>query len=311
MSGNSKQQFLDSAAKKNVLGAYLIVCSRGEIAKKLSGEFLRNLYCKKGGCGVCSDCSKVGEGHIDIMHLSTPKVDDIRGAISFVAQKAVDSAYKTVVIEGADDMNASASNSLLKTLEEPPHGSVIILLARSGSGVLPTITSRCAVLHLSPDEDAEQKIVQKLGVNQTTAHILADLSGGFVDEAIRIFENDQLLGLRDKALDMCEKLLGQKNYAVSAYADFLESAKDDVIFVLTVMQSYYHDISMLQKTNNMALIANADRNGSIQKNADSFTTAQISNIIKVILEAERRFSFPVNFRLAAEKMLFDILKEKI
>lgn len=310
MSSNSKQQFLDSAAKKNVLGAYLIVCSRGEIAKKLSGEFLRNLYCKKGGCGVCPDCNKVSEGHIDIMHLSTPKVDDIRGAIAFVAQKAVDSAYKTVVIEGADDMNASASNSLLKTLEEPPQASVIILLARSGSGVLPTITSRCGVLHLAPDENSEQKIVQELGVNQTTAHILADLSGGFVDEAIRIFENDQLLGLRGKALDVCEKLLGQKNYAVSAYADFLESAKDDIVFVLTVMQSYFHDISMLQKTKNLGLIANADRNGSIQKNADSFTTAQISNIIKVILEAERRFSFPVNFRLAAEKMLFDILEEK-
>lgn len=310
MSGNSRQQFLESAAKKNILGAYLIVCSRSEIAKKLSDEFLINLYCKKGGCGVCPDCKKVREGHIDIMHLSTPKVDDIRAAIAFVTQKAVDSAYKTVVIEGADDMNASASNSLLKTLEEPPHGSVIILLARSGAGVLPTITSRCAVVHLSPNDNAEQKIVQRLGVDQTTAHILADLSGGFVDEAIRIFENDQLLSQREKALDVCEKLLAQKNYAVSSYADFLESVKDDIVFVLTVMQSYFHDISMLQKTKNIDFIANSDRRSNIQKNTDGFTTAQISNIIKVILEAERRFSFPVNFRLAAEKMFFDILEEK-
>ena len=41
-----------------------------------------------------------------------------------------------------------------------------------------------------------------------------------------------------------------------------------------------------------------------------FTSGAISNMIRVILEAERRFFFAVNFRLAAEKMLFDILEEK-
>jgi len=310
VSSAAKLQFLDSAAKKKILSAYLIVCGRAAVALSLADDFLLRLYCAKGGCGACPDCSKVSEGHIDIMRLSSPKVEDIRAAVSFISQKPVDSAYKTVLIEGADDMNASAANSLLKTLEEPPQGSVILLLARSASGVLPTIASRCSVIQLSPEADIEAKISASLGVDKTMARILACLSGGFLDEAESIYENKKLLEQRAKMLDISDRLLLQKNYAVSAYADILEENKDDVIFLLGIMQSYYHDISMLQKTGNEALIASPDCIESIKRNARSFTTGAISNIIKVIFESERRFSFAVNFRLAAEKMLFDILEEK-
>jgi DNA polymerase-3 subunit delta' len=244
------------------------------------------------------------------MRISSPKVDEIRTAVSFISQKPVDSAYKTVLIEGADDMNASAANSLLKTLEEPPGGSVIILLARSASGVLPTIASRCSVIQLSPEADIEEKISGLLGVDKDMARILADLSGGFLDEAERIYKNNQIIDQRSKILDISDRLLAQKNYAISSYSDFFDGNKDDVLLLLGIMQSYYHDISMLQKTGNKTLLANPDCIDSIKRYAQRFTTGAISNIIKVILEAERRFSYAVNFRLAAEKMLFDILEEK-
>ena len=310
MGSVQKQQFLESAAQKNILGAYLIVCERNAVALRLAEDFLMRLYCPDSGCASCPECKKVREGHIDIMRLAAPKVDEIRSAILFISQKPVDANYKTVLIEAADDMNASASNTLLKTLEEPPTGGVIILLARSVSNVLPTIVSRCSVVHLSHQADIQQRIASQLGVDKAMARILAGLSGGFLDEAQRIHEDKQMLDLRLKTIEISEKLLAQSNYAVTAYADFLESNKDDIVFLLGIMQSYFHDVSMLQKTGSEELLANPDSISSIKKNAERFTTGAISNIIKVILEAERRFSFAVNFRLAAEKMLFDILEEK-
>lgn len=310
MSDVLKQSFLKSAVTKKIFNAYLIVCRKPEAAMSLCSDFLMRLYCKNDGCGKCADCKKVRSGHIDILRLSAPKVGEVRDAISFVSQKAVDGVYKAIVVEKADDMNASAANSMLKTLESPPRDSVILMQTRSVSGVLPTVASRCAIVYLAPDENFERKIMRELDIDNVTAHILADLSGGFLGEAVHIFGDKEFLKLRNRTIDNCHKLLNQKGKAISAYADFLESNKDEVITVLGFMQSFLHDVSMLQKTQNMQLIANLDWSEKIASDAACFTSGAISNMISVILEAERRFFFAVNFRLAVEKMLFDILEER-
>ncbi|MBT3319329.1 MAG: hypothetical protein HN948_07670 [Clostridia bacterium] len=310
MSSILKQSFLESANTGKILGAYLIVCKRSEVALKLCELFLTRLYCKKGGCGTCADCKKVKGGHVDILRLSAPKVDEFRDAIGFVSQKAVDGVYKTIVVEKADDMNPSAANSMLKTLESPPRDSVILLSSRSVAGVLPTIASRCAIVHLTPDEDFTQQIMRELDIDDTSARVLKDLSGGFADEAVRIYNDKAFMKLRSETIEHTHKLINQKSSAISATADFLESGKERIADVVGVMQSFLHDISVQQKTRNPALIANLDWRSEIERNASHFTSGAISNMIRVILEAERRFLIPVNFRLAAEKMLFDILEER-
>lgn len=310
MSSILERSFLESATTKKISGAYLIVCKRSEVAAKLCDEFLMRLYCSCGGCKTCASCRKVTGGHVDILRLSAPKVDEFRDAISFFAQKAVDSVYKTIVIDKADDMNPSAANSMLKTLESPPKDSVILLQARSVAGVLPTIASRCAIVYSSPDENFEQEVMHKLEIDEATARVLSDLSGGFIDEAIRIYNDEEFMKLRYAAIENCHKLITQKSKAISVCADFLETNKTNILDVLGVMQSFLHDISMQQKTNNAELIANRDWSEQIMQAAMHFTSGAISNMIRVILEAERRFFFAVNFRLAAEKMLFDILEEK-
>ncbi len=307
---NMRQRFLDAAEQKHMLGAYLVICPRPDVAKRLVNEFLLRLYCKKGGCGVCADCRKVLGGHVDIMRLCSPRVEEFRQAISFIGSKAYEAEYKTVIIENADDMTDAAANSMLKTLEQPPKNTVIILEARSVSGVLPTIASRCAAVYLLPESDAETTIQNELGINKARAAVLSDLSGGFLDEAKRIDKDAEFWALRQIILEHCHKLLYQKTMSISTYADFLEKNKENIIPVLCVMQSYFRDICFYSKTKNKEFITNKDKTEQIAKAAADFTSGAISNIIRVILETERKFLFAVNFRLAAEKMFFDILEEK-
>lgn len=310
MSSAARQLFLDAASSTRMLGAYLLVCSRPLVSRRLIDAFLQRLCCHTGGCGACADCRKVLEGHVDILRLSAPKVAELRDALSFAAQKPYEARCKAVVIEAADDMTDAAANSLLKTLEEPPAGTVFLLSARSVSGVLPTIASRCALVPISPEPDARQTIARALAVDSTTAAILADLSGGFLDEAGRIRQDVEFLALREEEINQIHKLLLQRNMAISTFADFLEKNKEQILPLLTVMQSYCRDVLMLQKTQDESLIVNADFADNIRDAASRFTSGAISNIINVILEAERRFLFPVNFRLAVERMLFGILEEK-
>ncbi len=307
---SSIDRFLEAAQNKKVLGAYLLVCGRNDVAMRLTNDFLRRLFCQKGGCGTCTDCTKVMQGHVDIMRLTAPKVAELREALAFVAEKPYDAAYKAVVISQADDMTPAAANSLLKTLEEPPQNTVFILEARSVCGVLPTIASRCALVLAAPDPNAKETIAKALGVDDTTAAILTDLSGGYPDEAKRIQDNADLLSRRIDTLSLTHKLLFSKGMAISTFADFLENSKESIIPLLCVMQTYLRDIMLYQKTKNDCLIINQDRLNDIHDAAIVFTSGAISNMIKVILETERWFFTAVNFRLTVERMLFCILEEK-
>jgi DNA polymerase-3 subunit delta' len=309
MNGEARETFLKSAGTAVMQSAYLVICSRPVIANRAVNDFLMKLFCKNGGCGGCPECRNVLQGHVDIMRLNAPKVDEFREAIAFVAEKP-SGTYKAVVIENADDMTDAAANSMLKTLEQPPTNTVFLLEARSVAGVLPTVASRCAAVHITPDADSERAIAKSLGVDAISARILYDLSGGFVEEAERIYKDREFWEARPQVLDFCCKLLYQSGFGISKYADFLEAAKNKLIPLLNVMQSYYRDIIIYKKTKNERLIINCDRVEEITKAAADFTSGAISNIIKVILEAERRFFFSVNFRLAVEKMFFDILEEK-
>lgn len=82
-------------------------------------------------------------------------VSAIRALTAFFEMKADGPTGRRVgIVDCADDMNDSAANALLKTLEEPPPGAVLILIAHAPGGLLPTIRSRCRRLRLDPLDDA-------------------------------------------------------------------------------------------------------------------------------------------------------------
>jgi DNA polymerase-3 subunit delta' len=77
-------------------------------------------------------------------------VDDAREIGTFLRLTPAEGGWRVVVVDGADEMNRNAANSLLKILEEPPRRTVLILVAHSPGRLLPTIRSRCRHVPLAP-----------------------------------------------------------------------------------------------------------------------------------------------------------------
>lgn len=309
MSRRAEQHFLAAAQTKKVLNAYLITCSQIDVAARLADKFLLHLFCKNNACGKCSDCQKVKSGHIDILRLCAPKVDEIRQARSFVAEKAYESSNKVILIDNADNMTTQAVNSLLKELEEPPSGVVFVLTAHSTCKMPPTIVSRCAVIPISADSTPDT-ISKLLNCDIKTATILAYLSGGYSDEAIRIYNDKKLLALRDQTLLLFHQLLMQKSMAVNYFADHLETNKENINFLLCVMLSYLRDIRVYNKLSEQNIIINCDKFFDIEQASLIFTSRAIRNMINTILETGLRLTYAVHFRLTVERMLFCILEDK-
>ncbi|MET3590296.1 DNA polymerase-3 subunit delta' [Bartonella silvatica] len=84
-------------------------------------------------------------------------IDDIRDVMHFLNQTSQNNEWRIVIIDPADDMNRSAANAILKTLEEPPEKVLFIIITHSLGKLLPTIRSRCHKISLRPLCDDEMK----------------------------------------------------------------------------------------------------------------------------------------------------------
>ena len=106
-------------------------------------------------CGRCSSCHTIAaQSHPDIQWVrpeSKSRVittDQVRGLMHTIQMKPTAAEYKVGVVVAADRLNAQAANAFLKTLEEPPARSILLLLTTEPQRVLETILSRCLRLNL-------------------------------------------------------------------------------------------------------------------------------------------------------------------
>ncbi|ADM10270.1 DNA polymerase III, delta prime subunit [Parvularcula bermudensis HTCC2503] len=130
-------------------------------------------------------------------------VNDIREMIARFYQTSV-SGRRVVVIDAADEMNASAANALLKSLEEPPQGATLLLLASAPGRLLPTIRSRCRRLDLGPSPLGEiaQWLETHHAIPADEARAAAALSDGRPGRALHWAsgEGREVRGLADSLI---------------------------------------------------------------------------------------------------------------
>lgn len=138
--------------------AYVIVGSPRGNALHFAESILKLLFCESAEkpCNECKACRQVdAHKHVDNLWIEPQSksrqilADDVRGLIKRMTQTSFDGGWKAGVILSADCMNESSENALLKTLEEPPAKSILLLVTDSASSLLPTIISRCQKIVLS------------------------------------------------------------------------------------------------------------------------------------------------------------------
>lgn len=168
-------QLLQRSLARGRLGhAYLFTGHRLEELELLARTLAKTLNCRKpvktGGaatdcCDECLSCRKIDhETHTDI-HWARPEsrsrvvtVEQMRDLMREIQLRPTEADYKVAIIAAADRLNPQAANAFLKTLEEPPARSVLILLSTEPQRILETILSRCLRLNFStgsnyqPDE---------------------------------------------------------------------------------------------------------------------------------------------------------------
>ncbi len=160
-------------------------------------------------------------------------VEDARAVSTFLHLTAAEGGWRVVIVDGADLMNRSAANALLKVLEEPPPRAILLLLAASPGRLLATIRSRCRrlALHRLPDALVERLLAQALPELEDAAGIAA-LAGGSIGRALALALGAALAGARlaEEALD------GVAPLRAHALADEVLKLEDGFSLFMTLLR---------------------------------------------------------------------------
>ncbi|MEZ0323774.1 MAG: DNA polymerase III subunit delta' [Hydrogenothermaceae bacterium] len=206
-----EKELIKKLLDKNYDSLSLLFEGKDCIGKKLFALYTARAYlCEKKegfGCGECKDCrlvnntiSNIYEGtnltpHYNIKIIQSEsreiKIDQIREIIDFLQLKS--EKGKVVIIEKAENMNIESSNALLKTLEEPPSNSLIILTTSNQFKLLPTILSRLKKIKFKnlSDDDIRDILTLK-GLSEEKINDFLKIADGSLCLPLVILENENL-----------------------------------------------------------------------------------------------------------------------
>jgi DNA polymerase-3 subunit delta' len=137
------------------------------------------------------------------------KINSVRDLRREATLSSFEGGKRVFIISNAEEMNAEASNSLLKTLEEPSSDSVFILTTAHKEQLLPTILSRCQLVQFDPlsEEELQEALRTRNGVEADQAALIARLSHGSYTEAINLLSVD-MVAQRQEAVHFLRLVLG-------------------------------------------------------------------------------------------------------
>lgn len=300
-------QLKKSAATNRLAHAYLFEGDQGVGKEAVALWLAKQLFCTNpvdgDPCNECNNCERINHNeHPDVLQIApdgqTIKVDQIRELKTEFTKSGMETNQKVFLIQQAEKMSVGAANSLLKFLEEPDGQVMAILMTTSLGRILPTIQSRCQVLHFQPLSKAtlSRRLVER-GVGEQTADLLSELTNSF-EKAVELSEDEWFNEARDTIKQWFAYLSKSDNQAFvyvqkKLVKSFKEKEQQRLSFELLL---YYFERQLAEETTK----------------GPSRRMEQLAEQIERVLIAHRKWEANVSYQNVCEQLVIRLiaLKEK-
>jgi DNA polymerase-3 subunit delta' len=312
--GHSRSiEFLKRAMQKDTLAhSYLFWGNEGIGKKWVALQFAKSLNCLQEGteqgdaCDQCMACKKIDDGlHPDVLVLEpenqTLKVDQVRQMQRDLAYRPYEGRRRVCILVASDRMAPNMSNVLLKTLEEPPLHTVIILLANNTRLLLPTILSRCQPIHFNPLPIplVSQWLMKQKGLNEKEAHLLASLSEGSPGKALEIQEE---IGQIPRE-ELLKQWVGLKTLSFEKMDRWIQSLsphRENLLLIVEVAKTLLRDLVVVKTSKEGSKLIHSDLLDAMEKLAREWSLASLLNRIETLHQTILAIRTNANMSLALE-----------
>lgn len=234
-----------TAAAASPVHAYLFVGPPGTGKRAAARGFAAALLCPRGGCGECDVCTRaLHELHPDLIVVeregaaiaigsaTDPEPGTVRHTIRLAHRSAMESDRKVLVLLDYHLLRDDVAPAMLKTIEEPPGSTVIVVVAEAVTPALVTIASRCVEISFGPlSADRIADALSAEGVAPDVAVEAAQASGGRIDRA-RLLAADPEVAARQERWRKVPDRLDGTGAAIATVADELLASLDEVLVPL-------------------------------------------------------------------------------
>ena len=308
------RKLLERARKiDRISHGYIISGPEGSGKRTLAMEFASSLVCEKKAfppCEKCAGCKRSDDGnHPDINVVRADgkfiKIKMIRELSRALQYHSYEGGYKAALIVESERMNEHAQNALLKTLEEPPSNTVLILTCSNMSRLLPTILSRCQIIRIGALDTSviKELVIQERGLDSEEAELVSLLSQGNARRALDM-DLDFVLEFRKVMIERLLEIDKEDRTGILEFADVISKSSYPVEDILDILASFYHDVLYLKLGRNK--VRHTDLVSSAAIEAKRNSVENILSNIESICRARTRTTANANNLLNWEILTMSI-----
>lgn len=286
-----KESLMKILSSGNISHSYMFIGTRGIGKDKFAKEFAKGILCLNDTnkpCENCKSCVSFSDNNNpDFYEIeleedeNSIKIDTIRDMQKKIQELPIISNRKVYIINDSEFMTKDAQNCLLKTLEEPPKFTTIILIVSNESKILNTIKSRCLKIYFKDinENELEQYIKQNLITDNFTPNMLKACQGS-IGKATNILKNKEMYTTIDEVFENVE------NYSLI-----------DVVPKLEILYKNKEHINEMLEYINVIFIEKAKNN------------FKYIDYISCVEKTKNNLNMNCNYDMCIDKMLFEIWKE--
>lgn len=283
----------------NLSHAYLLIGREGTGKEHLAKELSRYILCPNIKDDECDSCRKFKVGsHPDFIYLNGKegiKIEQVRETIEMIGLSPLMSEKKVCLISRAENLGIEAANALLKTLEEPPADSILILTTNSEKRLPRTIISRCQMIKLDPVSEREIFRILEKDFSREEIEGVLSLSEGSIGEAKKLLTDKEALKDKKKLLADISTLLSSKSLTerFKLIEEYEKKKRLRELFELLSRIVFSALLTSEERPENEILLAMP---GEVSKRRQV-------ELARKILKIYRNLDYNVSLRVALEEMM--------
>jgi DNA polymerase III subunit delta' len=246
---------------------------------------------------------------IEITKANFIKINSVRDIKRQAAMSRIEDGKKIFIIFNVEMMNAEASNSLLKTLEEPLPGTILLLTTSAKDQLLPTIISRCQLIKcdLLSDTEIETALITKDSVDEKNVRLIAQLANGSFSHA-RYLSLQDIAEERKNVVDFMRLVLGKRKTSLIDAIEELSSSTDrpGIERWLKLLQSWLRDVLLVQQKAYAPIME--EEKQSMENFIRNFQQANLIAAVKSVEKAIAHLDKNVYLHLILTTLAIDLRK---